>query len=50
MPVKHAVPTELAIERGLDEVRTWERDHGALTDEELAEADTLLDDAVTGPA
>jgi hypothetical protein len=27
----------------MDAVREWERDHGALTDEELRAADALLD-------
>jgi len=32
-------------------VEEWEREHGALTPEELAEADAILDEAgVTGPS
>jgi len=33
----------LAIEEGLDAVRAWEADHGALTADELAAADRILD-------
>ncbi len=36
---KHA----LTLERGAAAVRAWERDHGSLTDRELAAADALLD-------
>jgi hypothetical protein len=35
----------LATRRGLRGVRAWERKHGALTAEELAEADATLDRA-----
>lgn len=38
----------LATRRGLRAVRAWEREHGALTAEELAEADRLLDEAGVG--
>lgn len=41
--LNHAAENELAIEAGLDAVRDWEAEHGALTDEELAAADSLLD-------
>ena len=41
--LNHAAEHELAIEAGLDAVREWEADHGALTADELAEADSLLD-------
>lgn len=41
--LNHAAENELAIEAGLDAVREWEADHGALTAEELAAADKLLD-------
>jgi hypothetical protein len=34
---------ELAIEAGLDAVRAWEADHGPFTEDELAEADAVLD-------
>lgn len=44
--LNHAAENELATERGLDAVRAWEADHGALTDDELAAADTLLDRVV----
>ena len=44
--LNHAAENELATERGLDAVREWEADHGALTGEELAAADTLLDRVV----
>jgi hypothetical protein len=35
----------LGTRRGLRAVRTWERQHGTLTAEELAEADRMLDRA-----
>ena len=38
----------LASRRGLRAVRAWERQHGALTAEELAEADHTLDEARVG--
>jgi len=38
----------LATRRGLRAVRAWERQHGALTAEELAEADRQLDRAGVG--
>ena len=41
--LNHAAQNELAIEAGLDAVREWEAEHGELTAEELAAADTLLD-------
>ena len=41
--LNHASETALATEAGLAAVREWEVDHGPLTDEELAAADTLLD-------
>ena len=41
--LNHAAANELAIEAGLDAVREWEANHGELTTEELAAADTLLD-------
>jgi predicted transcriptional regulator len=40
--LNHAAENELAIEAGLDAVKEWEADHGALTPEELAVADSLL--------
>jgi len=44
--LNHAAENELMTERGLDAVRDWEADHGALTDDELAVADSLLDRVV----
>lgn len=41
--LNHAAKNKLATERGLDAVCEWEADHGALTGDELATADTLLD-------
>lgn len=41
--LNHAAENELAIEAGLAAVREWEADHGELTADELAVADTLLD-------
>ncbi len=38
----------LVARRGLRAVRAWERDHGALTAEELAAADRALDQAGVG--
>lgn len=38
----------LATRSGLKAVRSWEREHGALTADELAEADRLLDSAGVG--
>ena len=38
----------LASRRGLRAVRSWERDHGALTADELAAADGVLDEAGVG--
>ena len=38
----------LSTRRGLKSVRTWERQHGALTAAELAEADRILDSAGVG--
>ena len=49
--VTEALENLLAIRAGLRAVQEWEREHGALTHEELVEADAILDDAgVTGPA
>jgi hypothetical protein len=41
-----AAENALAIERGLEAMREWEAEHGAFTDEEVAEADRMLDDAL----
>jgi hypothetical protein len=38
----------LVTRRGLRAVRAWEREHGALTAEELATADRVLDRAGVG--
>lgn len=38
----------LATRRGLRTVRAWEREHGTLTADELAEADRVLDQAGVG--
>lgn len=38
-----AVEERLAITRGLQGVAEWEAEHGALTEEELAEADRIID-------
>ena len=38
----------LSTRRGLKAVRAWERQHGALTASELAEADEILDAAGVG--
>jgi hypothetical protein len=41
--VTEALENLLAIRDGLRAVREWEREHGKLTAEELAEADAILD-------
>ena len=41
--LNNAAEHELAIEEGLEAARAWEADHGALTDDELAAADRILD-------
>lgn len=38
-----AVEERLAIARGLQGVAEWEAEHGALTEEELAEAQRIID-------
>ena len=43
--LNHAAAQALAIEDGLAAVAEWEAEHGALTEEELAAADALLDAA-----
>ena len=43
--VSEALSNLLAVRAGLRSVRDWERDHGSLTAEELAEADALLTNA-----
>jgi hypothetical protein len=37
-----AAENALAIEGGLEAMREWEAEHGAFTEEELAEADRML--------
>jgi len=46
--LSHAALHELALEHGRRAVVAWEREHGALTDEELRDADTLLDQILSG--
>jgi hypothetical protein len=41
--LSRAAVQQLALERGRRAVVAWERDHGALTDEELRDADAVLD-------
>lgn len=41
--LNHAATNQLSLESGLDAVREWEAEHGELTPEELAAADSLLD-------
>ncbi|HEY3834220.1 MAG TPA: hypothetical protein VGO03_18155 [Acidimicrobiia bacterium] len=41
--LNRAAERELRIGRGLAAVRAWERNNGALTDAELADADKVLD-------
>ena len=41
--LSRAAEHQLALERGRRAVVAWERDHGALTDEELRDADAVLD-------
>jgi hypothetical protein len=41
--LSRAAVHQLALERGRRAVVAWERDHGALTDEELRDADAVLD-------
>ncbi len=42
--MNQAAANALAIEVGLDGVRQWEAENGALTDAELADADRVLDE------
>ena len=46
--VAEALENLLAIRTGQRAVRDWEGEHGALTPEELAEADALLDGSDVG--
>ncbi len=41
--LSRAAVHELALEQGRRAVVAWEREHGVLTDEELRDADALLD-------
>jgi predicted transcriptional regulator len=41
--INRALRHELRLQRGLAAVAEWEAEHGALTIEELAEADRILD-------
>jgi hypothetical protein len=41
--LSRAAVHEIALERGRQAVSDWERQHGALTDDELRDADALLD-------
>jgi hypothetical protein len=41
--LSRAAEHELALERGRRAVLAWEHEHGALTEEELRDADDLLD-------
>jgi hypothetical protein len=45
--LSRAAVHELALERGRRAVVAWEREHGALTDEELRDADALLDELLS---
>ena len=48
--VNEAVTYYLRLRRGLEAVREWEAEYGALTRHELAEADRALDEAGVAPA
>jgi hypothetical protein len=41
--LSRAAEHELALERGRRAVHDWEREHGALSEHELREADVVLD-------
>lgn len=41
--LSRAAEHELALERGRRAVSAWEREHGALTEDELQRADAVLD-------
>lgn len=43
--VNAALVHYVRLQRGLELVRQWEREHGAFTAAELAEADRMLDEA-----
>ena len=44
--MNQAAVSALVGERGLAGVRAWEAEHGELTDEELADADRILDEVL----
>jgi predicted transcriptional regulator len=46
--VNRALRHELRLQRGLAAVNEWETEHGALTQDELSEADGALDKARVG--
>ena len=46
--VNRALRHELRIQRGLAAVNEWETQHGAFIEEELIEADRILDRAAIG--
>jgi hypothetical protein len=46
--ISEAADLWLGSRRGLRAVRAWEREHGALTADELAAADRVLDEAGVG--
>lgn len=48
--LNNAAENALAIEAGVDAVREWEAEHGALTADELAAADELLDRVIASAA
>ncbi len=48
--LNRAAENALAVEDGLAAVRDWEADHGALTADELAAADRLLDRVIHAAA
>ncbi len=48
--LNEAAENALVIEVGLAAVAEWEKEHGALTEEELAGADRVLDGARRRPA
>ncbi|MDQ3451333.1 MAG: hypothetical protein M3493_01270 [Actinomycetota bacterium] len=45
-----AARSQLRIEQGLAAVRAWEEEQGALTAEETASADAILDDLLARPS
>lgn len=46
--ITEALENLLAIRDGLRAIREWEREHGEFTDEELAQADAILDEHGVG--